>query len=907
MKSVEKRSNDGRLPAYMRLSVLYVVLAFLCSTSALAATSEEDSFRSAVAAFNDKFYERAQDQLGAFRTNFPASTNLSRAVLLQAQARHMQKQHDAAIELLKEHSAKSGALADQYALTLGEALAAKGEFAAAGEQFGRVLKEFPDSKLRLQAAYLQAWSRFQQKDFAGTIELLLPAESEFKKLASGAPQDRLSFAGGLLLGDALLAAGRIAESREVATQLPNVGEQPEWQWERFDLLARVELAGTNTQAAIAYLTNAAAASQSPRRYAQSVNLEAEVHRKLGQEASAIAAYEKIAGHEALPIDQRRLAVLKTVELLSGSSQVTNAIRRLETYLSVTTNEPAADLLKVKAGELWIERARNLTSGSRTEGTVAATTNAIGQARAHFNGVITQYTNSTYLGRAWLNLGWANWEEGLLLEQPAKVQESESAFRTASEKLTRSDDQALAIFKLADSQMYLRKSGAAVTNYLRVLREYGDLPQVKNAVFSKAYAQLINAYIDLGDLGAAEGALSEVRAAFPKSPETEEALFRVGQAALQNGDTQKARLLFQDFLKEYPSSPLAGEVRFAEARTYGAEGNFAAALERHEGWLQSYTNHALRAEVEFQKAVLLDKAGQITNALSAFTSFVARYPTSGRAPEAQMWVGDYFLSQEQLREAELSYQKLFQNTNWSHSPLAYHARMMAARTAFRRQGYNDARSYLTTLINDPKCPADLKPEAWFALGDIFMEEPITGSTNALHNFTQAAAVFERVATQYPTNVIALLATARKGDCYFQMASHTNYVDSYAVASNAYNTVLTSKAELPVQARNQAAFGLGRVLEKMAQGKKEAERDSLKKAAMNHFLNIVYGGEAGGQKADPFYLKLAGREAGRLAEELGEVDAAVQLYERLCVEAPAAKSLWQSRITLLQKDRERRVRL
>jgi TolA-binding protein len=340
------------------------------------------------------------------------------------------------------------------------------------------------------------------------------------------------------------------------------------------------------------------------------------------------------------------------------------------------------------------------------------------------------------------------------------------------------------------------------------------------------------------------------------------------------------------------------VRFAEARTYGSEGDFTSAVQKHEQWLQSYTNHQLRADVEFQRGVLLDKAGQATNALAAFTAFVAQFPAHSLAPAAQTWVADHYYAQEQWLRAEQNYQRVFQNTNWSATPLAYYSRMMAARTAFRRPSYNDARSYLTTLLNDPKCPPDLKPEAWFALGDIFLEEPITGSTNALHNFTQAAAVFDRIVTQYPTNEIALLATAKKGDCYFQIASHTNYLDSYNIASNAYSTVLKSRARVSAKVRNQAEFGLARVLERMADGKPEQQRADLRKAALNHYLNIVYGGANGDEKPDPFYLKLAGREAGRLAEEMGNTEAAVELYQRLSTEVPASKSLWQSRISLLR---------
>ena len=891
----------------MRFRALYLLIALFLLHGAFAVEGEDAAFQSAAQALRDKFYERAEDQFGAFLTNFPSSTNLSRAILFQAQARHSQKKHDAAIELLRANIAKAGPIADEYALTWADALSAKGDHPGAAEQYARILKEFPQSPLRLQAAYLQALSFYQQKIYDRTIELLAPAESEFKKLAANAPQDRFSFAGNLLLADALLTSGKLAEAKEVAVALPAIQDRPDSQWEKLDALARIELAGTNTQAALNLITNAAAVAQQaqrPRLQAQSLNLEAELYRKAGQTTNAVSSYERIAAMEALPLDQRRLAVLKAVELLSADGDHTSAIGRLESYLRGMTNEPAADLLSLKAGELWMDLAKGLIRSGKTSGAAfTGITNAFVKARGHLNTILTQFTNSTHLGRAHFHLGWSYWEEASLTGEAATFRQAENAFRTAAEKLARSNEQGVAIFKLGDAQLTLRETKPAITNYTRLLREFGDLPDVKRTVFDNAYAQLVRANIELGDLAAAEAFLVELRANFPTGEATEEAIHNFAHALMNNGDVQKARGLFQEFIAQFPASALAPEVRFAEARTFGREGNFSVAIEKYGAWLQSHTNHHLRAEVEFQKGVLLDKAGQTTNAFSVFTNFVVNYPMSPLAPAAQMWVADYFLSQEQLLRAEQSYQRVFQNTNWSALPIAYESRMMAARTAFRRQGYADARSYLTTLVNDPKCPADLKPEAWFALGDIFMEEPITGSTNALHNFIQAAAVFERIATQFSTNEIALLATAKKGDCYFQMASHTNYIESYTIASNAYATVLSSRANVSAKVRNQAEFGLARVLERMADGKAEKDRNALRKSALNHYLNIVYGDAESPRKSDPFYMKLAGREAGRLSEDLGEREAAIELYKRLSEVVPAAKSLWQSRLAALRSIEEK----
>lgn len=907
---MENSAASGRIAHFQVrcvCTILFLIAAFTLHVA--GAEGEAELLKVATDAFKDKFYKRAEEQFAEFGKKFPGSTNLAEAVLYQAQARHFQKEHDGAIELLRTNLPKAGALADQYVFTWGDALAAKGDHAGAAGQYGRLLTDFPNSPLRSQAAYLQAFNHFQARDFARVVDLLQKPDGNFQKLASTNAQDRFSFSGGLLLAEAFLSSGQIDDARKTAAAANAPADRPDWQWEKLDLLSRIELAGPTPPSALGFVTNALAAAeaaQRPRFQAQSWNVAAELHRKLGQTNQAVSAYEKIAAIESLPVDQRRLAMLKAVELLSTGGNVTNAIGRLERYLGSTTNEPAADLLRVKAGELWIEQFRILARNGTNSATVlAGMTNAIAEAREHLNTVIRQYTNSTHLGRAWLNLGWTFWEEGTLFNRPGRLQESAAAFGTAAEKLVRSDDQALARFKLADTHLYLKNPAAAVTNYSAVLKEYSDLPQVKNALFDKTYAQLIRAKIELGDLNGAKTNLAELRQAFPNAPVTDESLYLVGQALAERGEAKEARAVFQDLITSYPSSPRIPEVRFAEARTYAMEGENATALQKQEQWLATYTNHLLRPQVEFQNGVLLDKTGQSTNALGLFSRFVTKYPANPLSPAAQTWVADYYYNQQLWQMAEQNYQRVFQNTNWAGGRLSYEALMMAAKTAFRRQNYGDARSYLTNLVNDPKCPADIQPEAWFALGDLFLEEPITGTTNAVQNFIQAAAVFDRITNQFSSNIISVLALGKKGSCYYQLGALTKDFGSYAIASNAFNTVLNSKApDLPVKARNQAEYGLALILERIAETKTGAERESLSQAARDHLLNIVYGDGENGEGPDPYYLKLAGKDAGRLAESMGDTEAAIQLYKRLSQMAPALKSMWESRIALLENTREQK---
>ncbi len=128
----------------------------------------------------------------------------------------------------------------------------------------------------------------------------------------------------------------------------------------------------------------------------------------------------------------------------------------------------------------------------------------------------------------------------------------------------------------------------------------------------------------------------------------------------------------------------------------------------------------------------------------------------------------------------------------------------------------------------------------------------------------------------------------------------YAQSFTNALEAYEKVAqTATDETPVSVLNQAEYGMGLLFEKAAELKSGAERDALLKKALGQYLNVVYGTNLKGKQPSPLYLKLAGRDAGRLAENLGESSAALELYKRLLKELPSMKKTWESRIAALQQ--------
>src|SRR5438445_11566971 len=135
-----------------------VLTLLLAASSGLwaASSAEQRDFEAAANAFSDGFYDRAGAEFAKFAQSFTNSALLPEAILFQAQARLKQTNYAGAIDLLSAHQRMAGTNADQYAFWLAEAYARKGDNRAAAEAFAKLIKEFPSSSRRLEAAISEA-------------------------------------------------------------------------------------------------------------------------------------------------------------------------------------------------------------------------------------------------------------------------------------------------------------------------------------------------------------------------------------------------------------------------------------------------------------------------------------------------------------------------------------------------------------------------------------------------------------------------------------------------------------------------------------------------------------------------------------------------------------------------------
>src|SRR5262249_8417857 len=146
---------------------------------------------------------------------------------------------------------------------------------------------------------------------------------------------------------------------------------------------------------------------------------------------------------AFPAERQREATLKIAHLLlvRNPPQLEEAAQMLEKLAKYPQNTNA-DLALLTSGELRLRQyLAGLPPGGETSTNLAAQTNYLLPGLSALNTLSNNFSQSPYLGKAQLNVGWIYW----LL--PGKLAESRDAFLVAVKRLPFSTDQAVAHFKL----------------------------------------------------------------------------------------------------------------------------------------------------------------------------------------------------------------------------------------------------------------------------------------------------------------------------------------------------------------------------------------------------------------------------------------------------------------------------
>jgi TolA-binding protein len=861
----------------LRTFILLVILV-AAGPRAEGNSPEALTFETALKQFEDRLFESAEKRFAEFVTTFPQSERRAEAVLYQARARYSQTNYAGAIELLQIHLPGAGPMADRYRYRLGETIYEQGNFQQAAEIFAEIRKNFPESPLRLESCYSQALALSRLQQWSRVMELLQEPGGDFQQAVQALPNNPLVIEGLLLVAEAFLNQQHYSECDAILKQLRDRTLRPESKWKLEFLLCRIHVAEGRLQEAIVSSTNvlaAAVASDQRWRVSESHFLKAEILERLNRLTDAIQVYEKNLVENASG-ETRRRSLRKVIQLnLAQSKPVSETVKRLEAYIEQSPGDPALDLARFTLGELRLKEYASLPPAQ-------AGTNLLQQAMAQFHRVTNDFPETPLMGKIHLNRGWCFWAEG-------KLDEARGAFDEAVARLPFSEDQAVALFKLADVHFQQRNFPAAASAYKLLLQTYSGLEQVRRSFFPHAQYQLLRASQAGDDRETAQQAMRALLEA-PENPFAEKSLLLMGQNLLRR-DPLEARKVFEDFLERFPGSDLRPVIQLEIGRTYDKERNWPVALEFYNRWVADHANDPLLPQGEYARAQAHWKAGLETNALTLFTNFITRFPSSRLAPLAVNWVADYHWNREEYVRAEMHYQRVFQNTN-APKELAYRARFMAGQAAFAGHSleqYNDARNYFTNLNNlltkDPNASPDLIARTRFAIGETIFHQFLAAPAKPEKDFADAVTMLKTISRELPNHRLAPLAEGRIGQYYLQFAALKSDPGAYEHATNAFwNVIASPLADLA--ARSEAEVGLGKVLEEQGQPK----------LALPHYEKVVY--ENDGREFDPRWVKVAGLAAAGIYDSLGQIEQAQKIYRRLIGMVPAMETALERKIEQLR---------
>lgn len=796
---------------FLRQWLLILWLLVLGGGPLLAAsTREERALNAAQLTFNDRIFDRAETELAQFMKSYPKSASLPAAALLLAQAQFKQEKYAQALQSLATYRDNAGALADKFVYWTGEAQFKTNGFAPAAESFAAVLKNFPESSLRLTAAVEAAAAWEKTGDWQKISVLLGDTGGVFQRVAQTNAGSEQIINGQLLLARALSAQKDFTASTDVLEGLAAQKLQPDQRWKKDSLLFVNKMATSETAAAMALTTNLLELARSETNSDWQADASAKrgaALEAMGLNAEASATLKENLSTNA-PVEKQREAILKIAALAAAQKDFTGAETNLEKFLKMAADIPVAELVRLTLGELHLKDF--------------AATNHLASAQAQFDRLLNDSPASSLAGKAYLGRGWVFW-------LGEKYEPALADFKSAVARLPVTNDLAVAIFKAADTEMLLKKFAAARDDYKLLLQKFASSPSVINSLGDRALYQIVRANLELKDRAGAEAALQELLALFPKTGVAENSLLLTAESFSDFSSPAAARELLRKFAENFSASPLRAQSAFVLAQTFDREKNWPAAVTNYDEWLKIFPTNSLLPQVAYAQAWANFQAGRETNAFLLFSNFVAQFPASTNAPLAQWWVADKLYRDRAFESAEKNYELIYQNDAWKTSPLYFKAQLMAGRAAMGRQGYTDAEAHLVPLINASPLPSDLGVQARFAYGAVLLQKPSTDTNNPLANISTATQIYDQVFKAYPTNEVGLRARGEMANC-------ARMLGDFSVATNAYLQVANSTfADAAMRA--QARVGLAVTYETMAANLPPDQRKPFFDLAKNAYLDVV----------------------------------------------------------------------
>jgi len=462
-------------------------------------------------------------------------------------------------------------------------------------------------------------------------------------------------------------------------------------------------------------------------------------------------------------------------------------------------------------------------------------------------------------------------KGLALFNLGRYNEAAAAFEKAGEGAPSPLEKARNRLYVGNAHVAAGQYKLAIESYARIQTQWPETPLADQAEF-----QIAECWARLGEPARAETLFWDLADKDPDGALTPAALLRIADLELLQGRAATARSLYTDIGRAYPAPTRARALHGLGLIEYRAD-RFGAALNYFEQAHNACPTGDVADRALYLGAWCSFRLGQDEQAVTAFRTFVQRYPDSAWAPDALFWVSEYEYNHGRYGPAETGF--LTAARRYPQGTIADAALFWAGRAALMQNEFHRANNHFALLIKE--YPASIKrPEARFYQAVALCE---------LGQFAAAILIFDDLIKQFPDHELNEIAWFRKGDCQFTLG--TEDPTRYDEALSSYQTVLDRPAVTP-KARMQAEYKIGRCLEKAGRVPDAFER----------YMNVVYlyYKTTDHRPDDTVWFTRAAFQAAALKEAEKSWRKAAAIYQRIADADVPSSAEAQERIQRLRAE-------
>ncbi len=802
--------NHKYLTKILVLTTLIISTACIAPRYVIADQMEDELFLIAQKAFEDGFYDVSLRYIEQFQQKYPNSQKSVQTKLLLGQCYFFKNQYLKAFEIFQSLT-QFTEFRDATLFWLSETYFKGGDYKQAEKNYRQLINTYPNSSYLPQTLYSLGWTYFEQANYS-------KAKETFTTLISRFPAHNLSEEAAFKIGECSYNEGNHEIAIKFFKDFITIYSKSSRLHEANFFIAESYYQQDNYLSAITYYAQSADKSYDPK-----ISLLS--HLGLGwsyfkmqkfdlSEKSFLAA-NQIAQDKNIP-DDDILIGLATLYAEAGNNQ-----KAAETYQKLIIKSPQS----LRLAQAYLGKAN------------------CDYAQTNYASAITNYqtliekfskdtTQSAIIEKTYYGLAWTYLKSG-------KVEQAIASFQDIVNKSTNPIARASALTQIGDAYQEINVLDKAIQIYDQILREYPNTIYTDYAQFRQGIALLKANQIEAATLS-----FQSLQANFPKSKYRTEVKYYLSLAYFKKEQWAQSITTAQAYLDEANDNKnFIVEAEYLLGLANFNLQKYNPALNIFQKLVKNSTNPKdILQTSELYSAKSLFALNKTKEAVDKFYAIPKSYPATEAAAEAMLWLGDYYLNQEQYPLAIESYNQFLKTFPGSEkNNLVYYELGQSYQGANQFDQALNAYKHVSDHPNK-----EIYAKAKLAIADIFSKDMDPQA---------AIATYQNIAQTIPEF---------KKEALLRVAEIHKNNNAYAKAIHVYTDALDTTPALNQADAAALQFEIGDTYELM--------HDSTK--AIETYLKIAYLYPNEQDWIIKSYLRLA-----RIFEDKTQWEQAVTIYNKI----------------------------